>query len=62
MTEMRFLVGDVVRLLSGSPLMTVVFIAADNRTVGVEWMVDGEMRGHSFPHVALRFDVEESDA
>lgn len=56
---MRFMVGDVVRLLSGSPAMTVVFVAADTRAVRAEWMVDGELRSHNFHVKSLRFDVEE---
>lgn len=57
----RFEVGSLVRLRSGSPLLTVVFIAGDNRTIGVEWMVDGETRGHSFPAVTLRLEEESAD-
>jgi len=59
----EFEVGDLVRLVSGSPLLTVTEAhPVGIPHVGVEWMVDGEVRTHVFPVVALRLDEEVSDA
>ena len=66
MTEMRFLVGDVVRLVSGSPSLTVTEVCpSDPPVVVVEWAIDGVMETHAFPVACLRLDgdvKEEFDA
>lgn len=52
----EFKIGDVVRLKSGSPALTVVEVWTDNRTVVVSWMVDGSEHHVAYPSAALEHE------
>ena len=45
-------IGDVVRLNSGGPLMTVAFIAHNN-IVRAVWFIDGKTEVGDFPQEVL---------
>lgn len=57
---MSFKVGDVVRLKSGSPLMTIVSISGSSR-IGCKWFVNNTNPEQcEFPSQALNLYVESS--
>lgn len=51
-------VGDVVRLKSGGPAMTVEYIGATTRVV---WWWDGQMQQREVAHAALRQHTVHGD-
>ena len=54
----EFKVGDVVRLRSGSPALTVVEVR-EAKCVRVSWMTDGAVDGYVYPSAALVRDEEK---
>lgn len=48
-----FKIGDTVRLKSGGPLMTVVYVGADGKTIDCNWFVDDKPVRNSYPPEAL---------
>lgn len=58
--EPKFKVGDIVKLKSGSPLMTVV--ACDEREVQVHWYVDNQLNGAVHPINAVRKETRNGQS
>ena len=53
-TAKPLVVGDVVRLKSGGPRMTVTYLACIGKNVvSVEWYENGRMHGDAFPEDSL---------
>lgn len=61
MAEAHFQVGDIVRLRSGGPDMTVLGIRTDRKMVSyarTAWFEDGKQKRGSFPFDALEEQYE----
>jgi len=51
-----FKLGDVVRLKSGGPWMTITYISQRDRTATCTWFIkDEEVKWHEFPFEALEY-------
>ncbi|RDI14581.1 YodC family protein [Flavobacterium sp. AG291] len=56
---MSFKIGDVVRLKSGSPRMSVSEINSGNSYVKVEWYEDGKINAYAFHADQLKLDEDK---
>lgn len=52
MASSSFQIGDVVRLKSGGPDMTVTYLGTDGQ-IQCEWYEGGQFAHHAFPPAAL---------
>jgi uncharacterized protein YodC (DUF2158 family) len=51
MVKNQFNIGDVVRLKSGGPNMTIVYVNDDD--YGCDWFVEQKRAHYSFPHLSV---------
>jgi uncharacterized protein YodC (DUF2158 family) len=51
--------GDLVRLKSGGPLMTLHQASHDGSTVYCQWFVSGKLQMGQFPPSSLKLDSED---
>lgn len=56
--SMRFKTGDVVKLRSGGPMMTVTYVQSGPETVHTTWFSGDKQEIGSFPVDALRMESE----
>lgn len=62
MDEQPFQVGDVVRLVSGSPPLAVTYIEGDGKSITISWFANGVIQEWTLvPEVLVLYNEQDED-